>query len=407
MDSPAVTILKNGLNVVVEPQPWNPGLSFTLLVPVGSVNDPKDKLGAANMLETWLWKGAGPRDAHAFADALDALGVRRHSGAGVEYTTFSASLLPEGLPAAMELYADLLQRPHLPEAAFESVRALALQELAALDDQPARKLMQHLRREVFASSHGQPVEGTRASIEGMTPDSLREEYHRRYGAQGSVLAVAGGVDAKEVFDLAQKHFGSWGGKAPSSPPVKLTEPHRFYLSQETEQVQIGLFYRDVPPGDYNFYAARLAAMVLSGGMSSRLFSEVREKRGLAYSVGASPGSVKGFGYLVAYAGTMPDRAAETLRVVRQVIHDLRQGVSRAELDRAKVGLRAELMFSGESSRARSSTMARDVYILGKARGLEEIEAEVMDVTLERINLFLGKNPYDDPWTGTLGPREVV
>jgi len=404
---PIVETLDNGLRVAVEPQPWNPGLSFTLLVPVGATSDPEDRLGAASMLETWLWKGAGPRSAHAFADALDALGVTRQSGAGVEYTTFSASLLPEGFAAALELYADLLRQPHLPDDAFESVRALALQELAALEDQPPRKLLGRLRREAFASPHGQPVEGTRETLERMTPEALREEYRRRYGARGSVLAVAGSVDPDEVLRQAERHLGSWKGEAPEAPAVRLTVPHRFHVQQETEQVQIGLFYKDVPPGHYDFYASRLAAAVLTGGMSSRLFTEVREKRGLVYAVSASPGSVKGFGYLTAYAGTMPERASETLRVLQEGIERLAEGVSRSELDRAKVGVRADLILSGESSRARAGALARDLFILERARSLEEVEAEVMDVTLERINAFLAKRPYRDPWVGTLGSEEVA
>ncbi len=399
-------IFDNGLAVVVEPQPWNPGLSFTLLVPAGAVNDPPDRLGAASMLETWLWKGAGPRDARAFADALDALGVRRQSGAGVEYTTFSASLLPEGFSAVLELYADLVRRPQLPEAAFASVKALALQELAALEDQPPRKLLGRLRREAFASPHGQPVEGEREALERMTAAALREEFSRRYGPRGAVLAVAGDVEPGEVFRIARKHLGSWEGATAEPVEPRLSEPHRFHIEQDTEQVQIGLFYRDVPPGDYDFYAARLAAAVLSGGMSSRLFTEVREKRGLVYAVSASPGSVKGLGYLIAYAGTMPERARETLEVLAAEIARLREGVAREELDRAKVGLRADLVLAGESSQARAAALARDVFVLGRPRSLEEVEAEVMDVTLERINAFLSRHPYENPWIGTLGPEGV-
>ncbi|WP_457631072.1 M16 family metallopeptidase [Oceanithermus sp.] len=407
MAVPTVDTLDNGLHVVVEEQPWNPGVSFTILVPAGAVNDPPELQGAASMLETWLWKGAGPRDARLFADSLDALGVRRQSGTGIEYTTFSASLLPEGLPAALELYADLLMRPRLPDDAFESVRSLALQELAAVEDQPMRKLMQHLRREAFTSSHGQPVEGTRETLEAMTPAVLRAEHARRYGPEGTIVAVAGGVEPGVVRRAVEAHFGAWRGGRAGEPPVALSKPHGFHVSQETEQVQIGLFYEDVPPGHYDFYAARLAASILSGGMSSRLFTEVREKRGLVYSVGASPGSVKGFGYLIAYAGTMPERASDTLEVIRQVISGLREGVTRAELDRAKVGLRADLVLAGESSRARAAALARDMFILGRARGLEEVEAEVMDVTLDRIDLFLSKHPYENPWVGTLGPVEVA
>ena len=404
---PISETLENGLTVAVEEQPWNPGVSMVLLVPVGAVNDPHERQGSASMLETWLWKGAGKRDARAFADALDALGVRRSSGAGVEYTTFAASFLPESLARVFELYADLVMRPLLPDEAFESVRALALQELAAVEDQPARKLMRRLRREVFASPHGQPVEGVEEVLRSISAEDVYEEYRRRYGGRGSVLALAGGIRAGEVLAAAREFFASWGGSTPQAVPVKLSPPHSFHEQQQTEQVQIGLFYKDVPPGHYDFYAARLAAEILSGGFSSRLFSEIREKRSLVYSVSATPGSLKGFGYLSAYASTMPERAAETLNALRDEIARLADGVSREELDRAKISTRSDLVLSGESSRARAVAMARDVYILGRPRSLEDVEAEVVDVTLERINLFLRNHPYDRPWTGTLGPVEVV
>jgi len=399
--------LENGLTVAIEEQPWNPGVSMVLLVPVGAVSDPLERQGSASMLETWLWKGAGGRDARAFADALDALGVRRSSGTGVEYTVFAASLLPESLAEVLELYADLVMRPLLPEEAFESVRALALQEIVAIKDQPPRKLMRRLRREVFASPHGQPVEGVEETVRAMSAADVYEEYRRRYGGRGSVLALAGGVAANTVLTMVRELFASWSGGSPQAPQVKLSPMHSFHEQQQTEQVQIGLFFKDVPPGHYDFYAARLAAEILSGGFSSRLFSEIREKRSLVYSVSATPGSLKGFGYLSAYASTMPERASETLTALRDEIARLSDGVSREELDRAKISIRSDLVLSGESSHARAAALARDIYILGYARTLEDLEAEVVDVTLERINLFLRNHPYDRPWTGTLGPVEVV
>ena len=334
----------NGLTLAVEEQPWNPGVSFTILVPAGAVTDPEGLEGASSVLESWLWKGAGTRDARSFAQALDALGVRRASGAGLEYTTFSASLLA----------------PHLG------------------------------RKDLLA----------------MTPDALRADYARRYGARGVVIGVCGGVRFEEVRELVEAHWGEWTGGAPELPAVALSEPHTLHVPQDTAQVQIGLFYTDVPPTHPEFYTARLAAEVLSGGMASRLFTEVREKRGLVYAVSASPGSVGGMGYLAAYAGTTPERAAETLRVLTREIARLSEGVSADELARAKVGVRSALVMQGESSRARAAALARDWFVLGRVRSLEEIEREVEAVTLERINRFLEAHPYERPWVGTLGAQPV-
>ncbi|HEU4740335.1 MAG TPA: pitrilysin family protein [Meiothermus sp.] len=401
-----VETLASGLTLAVEEQPWNPGVAFQLLVPVGSTTDPQGMEGAANLLEGWLWKGAGDLDARALAEAFDDLGVRRGSGVGLEYTTFAASFLPEYLDSVLELYALVLQKPRFEEALLEPVRQVALQELAALEDQPPRKMGAVLRRAVFASTHGRYAAGSKEGLTSATPEALRRDFQNRYGAKGSILAVAGGVSFAEVQGAVERHLGSWGGAAPASPQPVLTEPQAVSLEQDTAQVQIGLIYRDVGPGHPEFYAARLAAEVLSGGMGSRLFTEVREKRGLVYSVSASPQGVKGFSYLLGYAGTTPERAQTTLEVLQAEIERIREGVSEEELERAKIGLRTALVMQEESARSRVSSMARDLFMLGRIRPLSEIEAEIAAVDLPRINRFLAENPYQDPWVGTLGPKRL-
>jgi len=361
--------------------------------------------GAANLLEGWLWKGAGDLDARALAEAFDDLGVRRGSGVGLEYTTFAASFLPEHLDSVFELYALVLQKPRFEEALLEPVRQVALQELASLEDQPPRKMGAALRRAVFASTHGRYAAGSKEGLTSASAEALRRDFQSRYGAKGSILAVAGGVSFAAVRSAVERHLGSWEGAAPASPEPVLTEPRVVSLQQDTAQVQIGLIYRDVGPGHPEFYSARLAAEVLSGGMGSRLFTEVREKRGLVYSVSASPQGVKGFSYLLAYAGTTPERAQTTLEVLRAEIERMEQGVSEEELERAKIGLRTALVMQEESARSRVSSMARDLFMLGRIRPLSEIEAEIAAVDLCRINRFLAEHPYQNPWVGTLGPKE--
>jgi predicted Zn-dependent peptidase len=153
--------------------------------------------------------------------------------------------------------------------------------------------------------------------------------------------------------------------------LALGAPGTVRLEDDTAQTQIGLIYPDVSFGHPEFYSARLGAEVLSGGSGSRLFSEVREKRGLVYSVYASPGGVKGYSYLSAYAGTTPARAGETLRVLQGEIERLSQGVSAEELERAKIGLRTALVMGEELARARVGGTARDLYVLGRVHTLED------------------------------------
>jgi len=334
------------------------------------------------------------------------LGVRRSSGAGLEYTAFAASFLPEVLEEVFRLYALLLTRPRLPQEGFEAVRSVALQSLLSQEDQPARKLFSELRRRVFLSPHGRDPLGREEDLRRATPEALREDYRKRYTPRGAILAVAGGVSWERLLG-ALEPLALWEGEEAFYPQPLLSSPERFALKRPTAQVQIGLAYPDVGPEDPGFYAARLALEVLSGGMSSRLFTEVREKRGLVYAVSAFPAGVKGQGLLMAYAGTARERAQETLSVMLQEIERLQDGVAEEELSRAKVGLKTALVMGDESIRTRASSMARDLYMLGRVRPLAEIEAAIEGTTLEEVNAFLRAHPYRDPWVGLLGEVEDV
>ena len=395
----------NGLTVALEERDF-PGVAFQLLVPAGAVGDPEGLEGASTLLEGWLWKGAGELDARGLAQALDALGVRRTSGAGLEYTAFAANFLPEVLEEVLRLYALLLTGPRLPEEGFEAVRSVALQSLLSQEDQPARKLFSELRRRVFLSPHGRDPLGREEDLKRATPKALREDFGRRYTPRGAILAVAGGVSWERLLG-ALEPLALWEGEEALYPPPLLASPERFALRRPTAQVQIGLAYPDVGPEDPGFYAARLALEVLSGGMSSRLFTEVREKRGLVYAVSAFPASVKGQGLLMAYAGTTKERAKETLAVMLQEMERLAEGVTEEELARARVGLKTALIMGDESIRARASSMARDLYMLGRVRPLSEIEAAIQGTPLAEVNAFLRAHPYRDPWVGLLGEVEDV
>jgi predicted Zn-dependent peptidase len=295
----------------------------------------------------------------------------------------------------------------LPDDALEAVRQVALQELAALEDQPQRKMFAALRQAVFESPHGRNPAGTLAGLQAATPDALRDDFARRYGVEGSVLALVGGISFAGAKEAVVSTLQLMCGVTPEPPAVRLSQPHTVELTQDTAQVQLGLIYPDVSFGHPEFYTARLAAQVLSGGMGSRLFTEVREKRGLVYSVYAGAQSVKGFSYLSAYGGTTPERARETLEVMRHEIEEvLPQGVEADELLRAKIGLRTALVMQEESARSRASSITRDLFMIGRVRTLEEIETEIAAIDLARMNRYLATEPYRNPWVGMLGPKKI-
>lgn len=399
--------LPNGLTLVAEPMPWLPSASFNLLMPVGAAGDPEGQEGSATVLNDWLYRGAAERNSRELSDALDDLGVRRGGGAGTEYATLSASLLADTLPETLQLYADMVRRPRLEDDTFESARTLALQELWSLDDNPTQRLFIALSKAYFASRQGQSAYGTEEGLKALSAESARSDYERRVAPTGAILSVAGGVAWETLLAQVEETFGDWQGDGTSLPDVKVAPQHAEHIEADTSQTQIGVAFAGVSPGSDDWYKHALATGVLSGGMGSRLFTEVREKRGLVYSVAAVNRAVRGFGYTLGYAGTTPERADETLSVLLNELSGLRKGVSEDELERSRSGLLSSLVMQGESSGARASALARDAFLLGEPRPVSEVKDKIQKTSLDEVNRFLAERPEPDFTVLSLGPNALA
>ena len=398
--------LDNGLTLLLEPMPQLPSASFELLLPMGSATDPLGLEGSAAVLRDWLFRGAGERSSRQLSDALDELGVRRGGHASVEQATFSASLLADVVKPALRLFADALQRPHLLDSEFEPAKALTLQELASLDDNPVQRMFVALSEQYFASGHGRSPYGSHQALTTMTAEQVRQDYARRVSPRGAILAVAGGIAWEELLPAVEASLGSWQGPPPEPLEVNLRPVGVHHLPAETAQVQIGVAYQGVAPGEPGYYEYALATAVLSSGMSSRLFSEVREKRGLVYAVAAVNRAVRGLGYTLGYAGTTAERADETLSVLLAELRRLSEGVSGEELARARTGILSHLVMQGESSGARASALARDSFLFGQPRTLSELRRLIEQVELDSLNAFLATQ-HDKAFTiMTLGPKAL-
>lgn len=399
--------LPNGLMVVAEHNPTVRSAAFQLIVPSGAITDPEEHQGAATVLEGLTYRGAGDRDARALSDALDALGVQRGGGAELEYTTFGAALLADDLHRALEIYGEIIQRPHLPPDQLPPERALALQKLQRLEDSPSDKLFVNLRKAYYPGAYGRTVLGTEQGLNALTSDLMCAEHARRYRPESAILAVAGRFAWAELNDTIHRIFGGWQGDSPAPPaPQPIGKSQYVHIPQETNQEQIGVIYPSVPLGHPDFYTMRMALRVLSGGMGARLFTEVREKRGLCYSVTAYPSIVKGSGAVVAYAGTTPERCQETLDVLLAEVKRLEEGVTDEELARARTGVLSDLVMQSETARARALAIARDQYLLGQIRTTSEIRAGVEAVTTEGIQEYLKRNPAGQFTIVTLGPTQL-
>jgi predicted Zn-dependent peptidase len=398
--------LANGLVLLAEPVATAESAAFTLMTPCGCSNDPADRLGLAGLVCDMTLRGAGPRDSRALVNDLEVLGVERGESVGISQTSFSGATLADNLEDALTIFADIIQRPHLPEDQLEASRLVCLQEIRGIEDEPAQKLMDELRKRTYPDPWGRSSHGNEAGINAATAADVRRMWSTFYRPNGAILGVAGKVDWDRLVDLIETLFGAWKPMevlaSVEQKPLD-TPPH---IDFEGNQCHIGIAFPSVPYRDPRYLQAWAAVGVLSGGMSSRLFTEVREKRGLCYSVSASLQTQLTRARVLCYAGTTAERAQETLDVTFAELLRLREGVEQSELQRLKARIKSGLIMQQESTSARSGSIARDWYHLGRVRTLDELGQQVDELTAHSINEYLDAHPPSDFTFATLGPQPL-
>ncbi|MEX2139498.1 MAG: pitrilysin family protein [Pirellulales bacterium] len=396
----------NGLILVAESMPSLESAALSILLPAGCGYDPADRLGLSTMTCEMALRGAGTRDSRQFIEDLENLGVQRGESISASHASFSAATLASNLPATLAIYADLLLRPHLPADQLEAGRMVAIQELRSIEDDPSHKVMLETRRRHYPEPWGRPSEGEMTALEAITIDEVREYYRGLYRPNGTILGVAGNIDWPLLQDLVGNLFSEW--KPIDLPPVATGNrgAKLDHLSHESNQTQIGIAYSSVPFSHPDYIQASGAVGVLSGGMSARLFTEVREKRGLCYSVYASYHTLKDRACVMCYAGTSAERAQETLDVTLGELRRLARGVEPHELDRLKARVKSGLIMQQESSSARAGSIAREWYHLGRVRSMEEIGRLVESLSSDSLGRYLAANPPGDFTIVTLGPAPL-
>ena len=397
----------NGLVLLAEPVATVESAAFTLLTPCGYSYDPADRLGLGGMLCDMTLRGAGPRDSRALVNDLEVLGVESGESVGVSQTSFSGATLAENLGEALSIYADIVRRPHLPEDQLEAAKLVCLQEIRGVEDEPSQKLMDELRRRTYPDPWGRASHGNEAGINAATADDVRRQWASHYRPNSAILGVAGNVDWDWLLDHVASLFSDWA-PVDDTPAIERapseTSPH---IDFEGNQCHIGIAFPSVPYRDPKYLQAWAAVGVLSGGMSSRLFTEVREKRGLCYTVSASLQTQLTRARVLCYAGTTAERAQETLDVTFAELLRLRDGVQEAELGRLKARIKSGLIMQQESTSARSGSIARDWYHLSRVRSLEELGRQVDELTAASINHYLAEHPPSDFTFATLGPQPLA
>ena len=381
-----------GARLAVERMPGTRSAAAVWMLPVGTCGDPEGDAGEgeSTVLAELLLRGAGDLSSRAFSDAIDALGAQRSTAAGVHHLTMSMLCMGDRLEDAMGLFATAVRRPALDPDALESVRSLALQSLAGLQDEPQHLVGIRLRQFAMPAPFNRSGYGTEVGLRSLTAAGMRAAWERRARPGGTLIGVAGDVHPERVRDALERLLEGWSGATPEPAqraPAELGT-HRIALDTQQTHLAIGL----PAPADRDEAAAahRVAVRVLGGATSSRLFTEVREKRGLCYSVGASSALGKDRGLVQIYAGSTHERAPRTLECIMAELERFERGVTPDEFRDAVVGAKSALVMSGESSSARAAAIVSQLWRLGRAKDLAESAAEFERLTHAGVNEFIAR-----------------
>ena len=406
--TPEIHTLDNGIRVVLEPMPGAQSLVVVFCFAFGAKDDPGDRLGISRIAEDVLFKGTPDRDARAIFDDFDGLGIRRSASTSVECTSFVAQVLPDKVRPALKLYADLFCSASFPDDEVEIAKIITLEELKRLEDNPSQQALYMAYKAGLGVPMGRTPMGEPDAVSAIAPADVRRHWAKHCKPSNLLIGVAGGFRSEPLIEAIRDVFSGWAG-APSDQraPHPISVANRnVHQSKPSEQAHICLLARSVPKGHDLYYAGQLAIAILSAGGSSRLFTEVREKRGLAYSVSAFYQAYRGGGLMAVYAGTTADRAQETLDVCQSELARLGKDATAEELARAKTVLKGHLFTLGDLPEGRAAGLIEGFFLEGRVRTIDELAARIDAVTLDQIPQYLDAFP---PMPGTvliLGPRPL-
>ncbi|MBT3211054.1 MAG: insulinase family protein [Planctomycetaceae bacterium] len=407
--------LDNGITLLGEFLPGVESVSVSFHVAAGSLCDSvmhsatnRSCCGLATLTGELMLRGAGNRNSKQLVASLDNAGVQWSQSVSMSHGSFAGAMVSRQLPESLEIYADILRRPLLDKQQFDPARQVVLQNLAGTEDDPTHRTMLALREAHYPSPWGLPSEGTTVDVNNLQHSDVQEFVNRFIQPQDMIISVAGRLNWLEFTNQMDSLFGDWQGQ--SREPVINGERGKkiCHVPYDSQQTHIALAW-DVPPyRNPDSLQATAALAVLGGGSSSRLFTEVREKRGLCYSVSAGYQTQRDIAAAMAYSGTTADRAQETLDVMLHEIASLPGTITNEELDRVKARAKSGLVMQQESTAARAGAMARQWFHLGRIRSLAEDLERLDNLTVESIEHWLAQNPLTEVTTVFLGrnPLEV-
>jgi predicted Zn-dependent peptidase len=378
-----VTRLATGLIVVTDTMPHLETASLGVWVGTGSRNERADEHGISHLLEHMAFKGTAHRSARQIAEEIEAVGGDLNAATSIETTAYYARILRNDVPLALDVLSDILTAPTFDPVELAREQNVIVQEIGAAEDAPDDLVWDRLQETAYTGQPiGRSILGTPATVRSFDRGRLAQYLARNYRAPNMVIAAAGSVDHQAVVAEVQQRFASFNG--PAAPP---SEPARFVggtriEQRDLEQVHIAIAMHGLPQRDPNLYSLQIFCNALGGGMSSRLFQEAREQRGLCYSIYAFHAPYTDTGMFGLYAGTDAADVTELMRVVVGEINAAAESINEAEVARAKAQMKAGLLMALESSSARAEQLARQMFAWGRPIPLDELVARIEAVTVE-------------------------
>ncbi len=399
-----VSKLANGLTVMTDAMENVETVSLGAWIGVGTRQEPAEVNGIAHLLEHMAFKGTERRSAYDIAEEIEAVGGHLNAYTSRENTAFYAKVLAEDAPLAADIISDILLNPTFDEDELKRERAVVLQEIGQANDTPDDVVFDRFQETAYpGQAIGRPVLGTAEIVSGIGRAPLRDYMSRHYGTGSMVMAAAGRIAHERFVDLAGAAYEDLPRERGSNVESAVYRGGEYRETRDLEQVHILLGFDSVSYLDPDYYTASVFSTLFGGGMSSRLFQEVREKRGLVYSVYSFVAAYRDGGTFGIYAGTGENEAAELVPVVCGELAKAAVEVSDEEIVRARAQLKASILMSLESTGSRCEQLAQQVLTYGRPLGVPEIVAKIEAVDVQAVRRYAERLATSRPTLASVGP----
>ncbi|MCC7259679.1 MAG: insulinase family protein [Alphaproteobacteria bacterium] len=409
MDEPLVTQLGNGLRVATLRMPWAETVSISCWVDVGARYEDEKNHGISHMLEHMAFKGTTRRSARDIAVEFDAIGGNFNAYTSMEHTVYYAKVLKRDLTLAADILGDILTHSVFDKEELAREQGVVLQEIAMYNDAPDELVYDYFSETAYAEQPiGRSILGTPERVSSFTRDDLCRYVESHYHGGNMVLAATGNVDHAELIALAEKSFASLPAGAAAPKDAARYTGGRYFKERDFEQAHLVLGLNGLSTLDEDYRTLQLLSMAMGGGMSSRLFQEVREKRGLAYSVYSYANAYTDTGVLSIYAATSAEQAPELLEVLCDEARHFARNIDEEMLERARNQLKAGMLMTEESTSSQAEILGRHLLTYGRYLPTPEVMGRIDAVTLEDIHRVMDKLlRAGTPTLAAVGPVEEL